>query len=235
MVKRFKVWTYNEGEQPLVHDGPLNHVYSLEGQFIDEIEWDKSPFRASHPEEAHSDRLQRIVIDYIKIVADKHPYWNRSSGADHFMLPCHDWAPDVSDVNPQLFKNFMKVLCNANTSEGFRPSRDVSIPEMYLRFGTLGPPHQGQSPNNHPILAFFGGREHGQIRKILLKHWKDKDSDVQVHEYLPKGRNYTKVMGQAEYCLCPSGFEVASPRIVEAIYMGCVPVIISGMCKDILC
>nr|POE91665.1 putative glycosyltransferase [Quercus suber]POF10008.1 putative glycosyltransferase [Quercus suber] len=197
MVKRFKVWTYNEGEQPLVHDGPLNHVYSLEGQFIDEIEWDKSPFRASHPEEAH--------------------------------------APDVSDVNPQLFKNFMKVLCNANTSEGFRPSRDVSIPEMYLRFGTLGPPHQGQSPNNHPILAFFGGREHGQIRKILLKHWKDKDSDVQVHEYLPKGRNYTKVMGQAEYCLCPSGFEVASPRIVEAIYMGCVPVIISGMCKDILC
>uniref|UniRef100_A0A7N2R035 Exostosin GT47 domain-containing protein n=1 Tax=Quercus lobata TaxID=97700 RepID=A0A7N2R035_QUELO len=126
-------------------------------------------------------------------------------------------APDVSDVNPQLFKNFMKVLCNANTSEGFRPSRDVSIPEIYLRFGTLGPPHRGPAPNNRPILAFFGGRDHGQIRKIILKHWKDKDCDVKVHEYLPKGRNYTKVMGQAEYCLCPSGFEVASPRIVEAI------------------
>ena len=134
---------------------------------------------------------------------------------------------DDSDDNPQLFKNFMKVLCNANTSEGFRSTRDVSIPEIYLEFGTLGPPHQGQPANNRPILAFFGGREHGHIRKFLLKHWKDKDSDVQVHEYLPEGPNYTIIMGQTKYCLCPSGFEVASPRIVEAIYMGCVPVIIN--------
>ena len=105
---------------------------AIEGQFIDEIERDKSPFRASHPEEAHvffmpfsianivrfvympitkktdfyRDRLQKIVIDYIRFVAEKHSYWNRSSGADHFMLSCHDWVRTFRCNRTALLVNF---------------------------------------------------------------------------------------------------------------------------------
>ncbi|KAK7292032.1 hypothetical protein RIF29_07661 [Crotalaria pallida] len=254
MMKRFKVWIYEEGEEPLVHGGPLNDIYSIEGQFIDEMDTsNKSPFKARHPDEAHvfylpfsvvrmvqyvykpimskndynRDRLHRLVEDYVGVVAHKYPYWNRSNGADHFFLSCHDWAPGISVANPQLFKNFTRLLCNANTSEGFQLKRDVSIPGLYLIPGHLGPPNLGQSPINRTILAFFAGGAHGDIRKLLLDHWKDKDNEVQVHEYLPKGRNYTKLMGLSKFCLCPSGFEVGSPRIVESIHAGCVPVIIS--------
>ncbi|GAB2223399.1 hypothetical protein Droror1_Dr00017540 [Drosera rotundifolia] len=250
MEKRFKIWAYKEGEPPIFNHGPMNNIYSIEGQIIDELCTGNSPFTARHPDEAHvfflpisivgiiryvyrpyttyaRDRLQNIVADYIHMVADRYPFWNRSRGADHFLASCHDWAPDVSATSPELYKNFIRVLCNANITEGFLPVRDVSMPEIFLRHSTLGYQSPGEPPLSRHILAFFAGGSHGIVRKILFQHWKDKDNEVLVYDYLPKTLNYTSMMANSRFCLCPSGYEVASPRIVEAISVGCVPVIVS--------
>ena len=105
--------------------------------------------------------------------------------------------------------------------------KDVSLPEINVAGHLLIGPIRGQNPRRRSILAFFAGGAHGLIREKLLAHWKDKDKEVQVHEYLPKNASYDKLMGSSKFCLCPSGYEVASPRLVEAINAGCVPVIIS--------
>ncbi|GKV02585.1 hypothetical protein SLEP1_g15007 [Rubroshorea leprosula] len=247
MEKRLKVWVYKEGQLPLFHGGPLKDIYGIEGQFLDELEGGKSPFIAHHPDEAHvfmvpvsisniiryiympivtysRDKLQRIVTDYITVVAEKYPYWNRSGGADHFLVSCHDWVPDVSGLNPEFYT---RVLCNANTSEGFQPKGDVSIPEIKVPPNKLRSPHQDIPPSKRFILAFFAGGAHGHIRKILFEHWKEKDIEVQVYGYLSTEIDYFTLMARSRFCLCPSGYEVASPRVVSAIVTGCVPVIIS--------
>ena len=137
MEKRFRVWTYKEGEPPLFHGGPMNDIYSVEGQFMDELETGNSPFEATSPDDALTfflpvsitniirfiyrpytsysrDRLQNVVQDYVGVVSHRYPFWNRSSGADHFLVSCHDWV--CMRINPPLIFHSSKhekenILC----------------------------------------------------------------------------------------------------------------------------
>lgn len=60
-----------------------------------------------------------------------------------------------------------------------------------------------------------------------MQQWEGKDQDVLVYEQLPPGESYESMLKNSKFCLSPSGYEVASPRVVEAIYAECVPVLIS--------
>ncbi|XP_015971883.1 probable glycosyltransferase At5g25310 [Arachis duranensis] len=258
MEKMLKIYVYEDGELPITHDGPCKDIYSIEGRFIQELEHGVrgGKFRTQDPNLAHVyffpfsvtwmvkylytplsynlTPLKQFVSDYVRVVSTKYPFWNRTLGADHFMLACHDWAPHASKGNPSLYHNSIRVLCNANTSEGFKPRKDVSLPEIHLYGGEVSPKLLSPPKDNTPrsYLAFFAGGEHGPIRPILLHHWKNlnnnNDDDlIRVYEYLPKGMDYYSFLLNSKFCLCPSGHEVASPRIVESIYAECVPVIIS--------
>lgn len=122
----------------------------------------------------------------------------------------------------------MRLLCNANTSEFFNPRKDASIPEINLQRDDTTTVNGGQPLSNRTTLGFFaGGQFHGKIRPHLFQHWKDKDEDIQLYERVPNNVSYLEMMKTSRFCICPSGFEVASPRIVEAIYAECVPVLIS--------
>ncbi|CAI0552166.1 unnamed protein product [Linum tenue] len=250
MEKMFKIFVYQEGDPPLFHDGPCKSIYSMEGLFLSFIETDHTNFTTNDPDEAHvyflpfsvvkiiehlfhpvvRDKavLERTVVDYVRIISDKYPFWNRSLGADHFMISCHDWGPRATWYEKKLYYNSIRVLCNANTSEHFNPKKDASFPEINLVSGEIPDSTVTSSGSeNRTNLAFFAGRMHGKIRPLLFRHWKEKDPDVLVYETLPEGVSYQEMMRKSRFCLCPSGHEVASPRIPEAIYAGCVPVLIS--------
>ncbi|BBG99864.1 Exostosin family protein [Prunus dulcis] len=248
MESLFKIYVYEEGEPPIFHNGPCKNIYSMEGLFLSFMETD-TKFRTLDPDKAHvyflpfsvvmiieylfhpiiRDKavLERTVVDYVRVVSNKYPFWNRSLGADHVMLSCHDWGPRATWYVKQLYFVAIRVLCNANTSEHFNPKKDASFPEINLETGDITGLVGGLPPSERTTLAFFAGRMHGRIRPLLFQHWKEKDKDLLVYETLPEGVSYHDMLKKSKYCICPSGHEVASPRIAEAIYAECVPVLIS--------
>ncbi|XP_065849734.1 probable glycosyltransferase At5g20260 [Euphorbia lathyris] len=250
MEDMLKVYIYKEGEKPILHQPVLKGIYASEGWFMKLLEGSKKfvtknprkahlfylPFSSRNLElqlyvpDSHSHKnLIRYLKNYLDMIVAKYPFWNRTQGADHFLVACHDWAPSETRA---IMSNCIRALCNSDVKEDFVFGKDVSLPETNVRtpqnpLRDLG----GKPASQRPILAFFAGGMHGYVRPILLKHWGNKDPDMKIYSRMPKkskGKmNYPQHMKSSKYCICPRGYEVNSPRIVEAIMYDCVPVIIS--------
>lgn len=108
-----KVYVYKEGEKPIFHQPILKGLYAAEGWFMKLMEGNKN-FIVKDPRKAHlfympfsSRMLQHIhyvrnshnrtnlrhyLKDYSEKIAAKYRFWNRTGGADHFLVACHDWV-----------------------------------------------------------------------------------------------------------------------------------------------
>ncbi|XP_055960256.1 probable glycosyltransferase At5g03795 [Mercurialis annua] len=250
MEEMLKVYIYKEGEKPILHQPVLKGIYASEGWFMKLLEANKKfvtkkprnahlfylPFSSRNLElqlyvpDSHSHKnLIKYLKNYLDLIVAKYPFWNRTDGVDHFLVACHDWAASETKL---IMSNCIRALCNADVKEGFVFGKDASLPETNVRtpqnpLRDLG----GKPPSKRPILAFFAGSMHGYLRPILLEHWgNNKDPDMKIYGRVPKGKgkmNYFQHMKSSKYCICARGYEVNSPRIVEAIMYECVPVIIS--------
>lgn len=129
-------------------------------------------------------------------------------------------------------KNCIRSLCNANVAKGFEIGKDTTLPVTYIH-SAMNPLRKiaGKSTSERTTLAFFAGSMHGYLRPLLLKHWENKHPDMKIFGPMSRDvdskRIYMEYMNSSKYCICARGYEVHSPRIIEAIFSECVPVIIS--------
>ncbi|CAM8931895.1 unnamed protein product [Rhodiola kirilowii] len=250
MERVLKVYVYKDGKRPIFHQPIMKGLYASEGWFMKLMENNKQ-FLVKDPKKAHlfympfSSRMLEYTLyvrnshnrtnlrqhlkEYTEIIASKYPFWNRTGGSDHFLVACHDWAPYETRHH---MERCIKALCNADVTGGFKIGRDVSLPETYVRSQRNPQRDLGGKPaSQRYILAFYAGSLHGYLRPILLQYWKDKDPSMKIFGRMPAGvaskMNYIQYMKSSKYCICPKGYEVNSPRVVEAIVYECVPVIIS--------
>lgn len=250
MESILKVYIYKEGEKPIFHQPNLRGIYASEGWFIKLMEGNKQ-FVVRDPRKAHlfflpfSSQILRTILykdsssswknlekylkNYLDLIRGKYRFWDRTDGADHFLVGCHDWALKLTRNH---MSKCIRALCNSNIAKGFKIGKDVTLPVTAIRSAEnpikdLG----GNPPSKRPLLAFFAGSMHGDLRPMLLHHWENKEADMKIVGSMPrdlKGKEtYRENMRSSKYCICAKGYEVHTPRVVEAIFYECVPVIIS--------
>lgn len=116
MEKKLKVYVYKEGEKPIFHQPKPRGIYASEGWFMKLMESNKK-FVVKDPRKAHlfyipisiqalrsslgqDFQTPRNLADhfkeYVDLIAGKYKFWNRTSGADHFLVACHDWVLSFS-------------------------------------------------------------------------------------------------------------------------------------------
>ncbi|KAI3849535.1 hypothetical protein MKW92_039354 [Papaver armeniacum] len=250
MEKMLKVYVYKEGKKPIFHDPILEGIYASEGWFMKQIEGNEQ-FAFEDPREAHlfyipfssqslrfnlykanshsKKNLIKYMSDYLSMITAKYPFWNRTGGADHFFTACHDWAPAITK---RIMSACLRALCNSDVYEGFVLGKDVALPETFVvSKSDLLKNKGGKPPSERRTLAFFAGNMHGYLRPILLKYWENKDPDMKIYGKMSKTQkkemNYIQHMKTSKFCISAKGYEGNSPRVVEAIFFECVPVIIS--------
>ncbi|KAL0718172.1 hypothetical protein Bca4012_067494 [Brassica carinata] len=220
MEKMLKVYVYKEGDKPIMHTPPLGGIYASEGWFMKLIE-SNNKFVTEDATKAH--------LFYV-------PFSSRMLEETLYELII-SLPPAMIGYAPaetrRHFSSSIRALCNSDVKEGFVFGKDTSLPETFIRdpkkpLSNIG----GKSASKRPTLAFFAGKpDHGYVRPILLSYWgNNKDPDLKIFGKLPRSKgnkNYLQFMKTSKYCICAKGYEVNSPRVVEAIFYDCVPVIIS--------
>uniref|UniRef100_A0A0E0CGZ0 Exostosin GT47 domain-containing protein n=1 Tax=Oryza meridionalis TaxID=40149 RepID=A0A0E0CGZ0_9ORYZ len=240
MERSFKVYIYPDGDPKTFYQTPrkLTGKYASEGYFFQNIR--ESRFRTGDPDKAHLffvpisphkmrgkgtsyENMTIIVKDYVEGLINKYPYWNRTLGADHFFVTCHDVGVRAFEGLPFMVKNSIRVVCSPSYNVDFIPHKDISLPQVLQPFAL---PEGGNDVENRTILGFWAGHRNSKIRVILARVWENDTELAISNNRISRAIGelvYQKQFYRTKFCICPGGSQVNSARISDSIHYGCVP------------
>lgn len=184
-----------------------------------------------------------LLKSAVQLISREMPYWNRSGGKDHIFVATHDYgacfhtmedvavAAGIPDFLQRsiLLQTFGRVdnhPCQAADHIQIPPF----VPPSSLKLSGLA------QKQHRDIWAFFRGKIElrpknvsGRIysRGVRTSIWRKFSHNRRFLVKRTRSANYQSEIRRAVFCLCPLGWAPWSPRIVESVILGCVPVIIA--------
>ncbi|KAH9607624.1 hypothetical protein KSS87_014134 [Heliosperma pusillum] len=186
-----------------------------------------------------------LISSAIELISSAFPYWNRTRGSDHVFVASHDFGAcfhtledvAVSDGIPNILKK--SIILQTFGVKYKHPCQEVNhvvippyIPQESIQ-STLK-----KWPLNGPrdIFAFFRGKMELNPKNVSCRFyskavrtqiWRKYNNNPRF--YLKRNRyaGYQSEIARSIFCLCPLGWAPWSPRLVESVALGCIPVIIA--------
>lgn len=97
----------------------------------------------SDPRVHSESSISKFVTQYTTGIRRDFPFWNASSGADHFYVCCHSVCREASSKHHDLHNNAIQVTCSSNYFQRYYIThKDVGFPQVWPRLPeqALNPP-----------------------------------------------------------------------------------------------
>ncbi|XP_037411331.1 probable glucuronosyltransferase Os03g0107900 isoform X1 [Triticum dicoccoides] len=185
-----------------------------------------------------------LLADAVGLVRAQMPFWNRSAGADHVFVAAHDFGAcfhPMEDVAmaagiPEFLKR--SILLQTFGVQGRHPCQDVEHVVLPPYVPPEVAPRELPEPEKarRDIFAFFRGKMevhpknisgHFYSRKVRTELLRLYGRNGKFHLKRKRYDGYRAEMARSMFCLCPLGWAPWSPRLVESVLLGCIPVIIA--------
>lgn len=183
-----------------------------------------------------------LLSSAVDLISKSFPFWNRSNGADHVFVASHDYGAcfhamedvAIADGIPNYLKN--SILLQTFGMISAHPCQEaehVVIPP-YISPETDRRP--SPETTKRDIFVFFRGKMEvhpknisGRFysRKVRTEIWNKYNGNRRFYLRRHRYDGYQSEIARSVFCLCPLGWAPWSPRLVESVVLGCVPVIIA--------
>ncbi|KAI3793777.1 hypothetical protein L1987_36399 [Smallanthus sonchifolius] len=194
------------------------------------------------PEIGHARGLLSSAVD---LISSEFPFWNRRNGSDHVFVASHDYGAcfhamedrAVAEGIPEFMKN--SIVLQTFGVRYRHPCQDV---ENIVIPPYISPKKVQSIVSMSPVTAcrdifvFFRGKMEVHPKNVSGQYYSRRVR-TKIHRkyshdrrfYLRRNRfaGYHSEIVRSVFCLCPLGWAPWSPRLVESVALGCVPIIIA--------
>jgi hypothetical protein len=149
---------------------------------------------------------------YVQTIRDSYKFWDRSLGADHFYLASRGFERVNHRNNLELAKNAVQVACAPlGSTQAFYPHKDIVIPHYSLTF----PYSAARSTLAYVNLDLAQS-------PLLPQAWKSDPEFVMADSEFVMAQSDPAGFASSKFCI-----RLSMRNVVDALWQGCVPVVVS--------